>query len=136
MTVRYFFFWCERCPTRITVETEVSALALDGEPEYAFAESEGVGLVRAAWRTALADVRAQLVDVRFHHATPARLEESLTTLDRVLRALENRVADLCPACGAQLHDLDDLLARGIVPYHENHESSNLHAAWRRQVSKP
>lgn len=44
---RYFYFWCERCPTRITVETEAPPSALDGEPEYTFAGSEGVGLAQA-----------------------------------------------------------------------------------------
>ncbi len=45
--IRYFYFWCERCPTRITVETEAPPDAPDGEPEYTFAESNGVGLAEA-----------------------------------------------------------------------------------------
>jgi len=80
--VRYFYFWCERCPTRITVETEVPSAAPEGEPEYTFAGSDGVGL---------AHVRA------------------VTPTDDGLE-----IADLCPACGSPLHDLDDLMAREIV----------------------
>lgn len=96
--MRCFWFWCERCPTRVTVETEVPTSSTYPDPEYTFAESDGVGLVRVR--------------------EPVPNDDGLET------------ADLCPACGAQLHDLDDLLARGRVPYHERLETSKLHAAWR------
>jgi hypothetical protein len=99
VTSRYFYFWCVRCPTRITVETEAPGIAgADGEPEYAFAESEWVG-------------QAAVVVGGEEHLCPA---------------------DRCPACEGQLHDLDDLLARGLVPYHEDKDSSELHAAWRKE----
>ena len=90
--IRTFWFWCPRCPTRITVETEVSY------DEYTFALADGVGLVQAR----------QAVDG----------DDGL------------EVSTLCPACGAGLEDLDDLLARQIVPYHDAPNSSRLHAAWR------
>lgn len=40
---RYFYFWCEKCPTRIHLQTEVQQAAPDGQPTYDFAESEWVG---------------------------------------------------------------------------------------------
>ena len=97
MSTRYFFFWCECCPTRITVETEVAAAAPAGEPEYSFAESEWVGL---------AVVRE-----------PKPGDDGL------------EVADLCPACAGNLCDLDDLFARGILPYHDSKDAPGLHAEW-------
>ena len=97
---RYFYFWCVRCPTRITVETEVPASSQYPDPEYSFAAAECVAAYRAR--------------------PPVPNDDGLES------------ADLCPACGSQLWDLDELLARGIVPYHENHESSKLHAAWRKE----
>jgi hypothetical protein len=54
MTTRFFSFWCENCPTRITVETEVQAVMPDGEPTYDFAETEWVGQVQTRMPT-LAD---------------------------------------------------------------------------------
>ncbi len=47
MSIRYFSFWCENCPTRIHLETEVPSGAPEGQPEYVFAESDWVGLARA-----------------------------------------------------------------------------------------
>jgi hypothetical protein len=32
---RYFYFWCARCPTRVTVETEVLPSSTYSDPEYA-----------------------------------------------------------------------------------------------------
>jgi len=92
---RYFYFWCERCSTRITVETEVPADAPDGDPQYGFAMADGVGVV--------------------------------VSRDHVSVALN------CPACEGQLHDLDEMLARGNVPYHDSRESSMLHTAWRKEI---
>ena len=46
MTGRRFSFWCERCPTRITVETEVPYSAPNDEPQYIGPSFDGVSLVR------------------------------------------------------------------------------------------
>ena len=73
MTTRYFYFWCERCPTRITIDTDVPASSEYPDPEYTFA-TDGVALFQAR---------------------PAKpCDDGL------------EVADLCPACGGQLLDLD------------------------------
>ena len=45
--MRYFYFWCERCPTRITIETEVPAASPGDELEYTFADFVGLAQVRA-----------------------------------------------------------------------------------------
>lgn len=89
---RYFYFWCERCPTRITIATEVPASAPDGEPEY-----NGGSYVAVA-----------------------------STCD---------VADLCPACAGQLHDLDTLVAHNEVKLTIT-DAREEHAAWRaRRIGK-
>ena len=100
---RYFYFWCERCPTRITIETEAPPDAPKGEPEYSAAGFNGVGLARA--------------------------HEPMSANDDGLE-----VADLCPACGSQLHDLDDLTSRGEVPRFES-DTRELHTNWRAKVRK-
>jgi len=46
MSTRYFYFWCERCPTRITVETDVPATSQYPDPEYTFS-TDGVALFQA-----------------------------------------------------------------------------------------
>jgi hypothetical protein len=97
MRTRYFSFWCERCPTRITVETEAPPDDPSGGPEYSFAELNWVGLVQVR--------------------SPSPGDDGL------------EVADLCPSCAGQLRDLDDLLGRQIVPYHELKDSPRLHAEW-------
>ena len=99
--IRYFYFWCEHCPTRITVETEVPPSAPNGEPEYSFAESEGVGLAEA---------------------------RPVTPTDDGLE-----VADLCPACGSPLHDVDDLTARGKIPRFDS-DMRAIHAHWRTEIN--
>ena len=43
---RHFEFWCESCPTRIKVETDVPGDSVWPKPEYN-GESEGVGLALA-----------------------------------------------------------------------------------------
>jgi hypothetical protein len=98
VTTRYFYFWCCNCPTRITVETEVPATSAYPEPEYIFAESEGVGLVR--------------------------VREEVPGDDGL------EVADLCPTCGSQLFDVDDLAARGLIPL--NSITPETQAAWHRK----
>ena len=103
---RYFYFWCERCPTRITIETEVPSVAVapEGEPAYSFAVWDGVGLARACEPRGPGD-------------------------DGLV------VADLCPACGSELHDLDDLMARGLVRLDDDSAEhiTKEHAAWRARV---
>jgi hypothetical protein len=99
-TCRRFTFWCARCPTRVTVETEVPPSSSYPDPEYSFASSEGVAACRV------------------HPAVPG--DDGLVT------------ADLCPACGSQLHDLDELVALGEVP--PNTFTAEAHAAWRGKVA--
>jgi len=49
---RYFYFWCERCPTRVTVETEAPYEAPGGEPQYICPDDDGVGSVQTRAPTA------------------------------------------------------------------------------------
>lgn len=100
---RYFYFWCERCPTRITVETEVPPGQFYPLPEYNFAESEWVGLAQAR--------------------PPTSGDDGL------------EAASLCPACGGQLHDWDDLAGRETIPYCDEKDVSKVHADWREKVRK-
>ena len=96
---RYFFFWCERCPTRVRVETELPAAASGDDPEYSFATSEWVG-------------QAHVVVSGDDYLVPA---------------------DRCPACGGQLHDLDQLVCQGDVP--PNTFTPEAHAAWRERARR-
>ncbi len=99
--IRYFYFWCERCPTRVTVETEAPVGAPDGEPQYISPDDDGVGSVQTRAPTAHDD------------------------------GME--AAHLCPACGSQLHDVDSLVAYGLVPAGTlASEAGEAHARWREE----
>lgn len=98
MSTPRFSFWCPKCPTRVSVQTEVDPAADYPDPHYHFALSEGV---------------------RVRPETES--DDGLET------------ADLCPACGSPLDDLDDLTARGLVPYHGDGDAPAVHAAWLEKV---
>jgi hypothetical protein len=98
-SARYFYFWCENCPTRITIETEVPAASADGDPEYTFASHVGLARVRE----------------------PTPHDDG------------TEMADLCPACGSLLHDVDELVAYGDVP--PNCGTPDAHAIWRAARNK-
>jgi len=93
---RHFSFWCESCPTRVLVETEVSAASCYPDPEYVGA-MDGVATARIR--------------------PPVEHDDGL------------EIADLCPADGGQLHCLDELIGRGLIPHHDDIDSPNLHAGW-------
>jgi hypothetical protein len=98
---RYYYFWCERCPTRVTVETEAPVGAPDGEPQYACPADDGVGAVQTR--------------------TPTAHDDGMES------------AQMCPACGAQLRDLDSLVTYGEVPASTlASEASEAHAKWREE----
>ena len=89
---RYFYFWCVRCPTRITVETEVPASEFPGE----------FGL--------FAPADAETEETRSGYAS----------------------GDRCPACHGKLHNLDELVAQGLVS--QTCTTSEAHAAWRKEMA--
>lgn len=43
-------------------------------------------------------------------------------------------ADLCPACGSPLHDVDDLTAREKIPRFDS-DIRAMHANWRAEVKQ-
>lgn len=97
MTTRHIMVWCERCPTRITISTEVPVASVHPNPEYTCFVSEGVALALA------------------HPPTAA--DDGLVITDR------------CPACGGELHDVDELRMRNELGDFRYDESPQVQARW-------
>lgn len=78
------------------------------------------------------DPAADFPDPHYHFA----FSEGVAAV-RVKPATEHddglETADLCPACNNPLDDLDELLARRLVPYHDAKDTPAVHAAWLAKV---